>query len=334
MNRHRVGIIVIAIGVILAIAAPVWKWAIAPMFIEIPNDLSIESVYEGTLKLYADADNMEFYPEGQEVTLPVTITRKDSSVPEKSDSEAAVIREVVEVVGPDKEVLISWDKYFALDRKTALNLPGHNSDRDREGYYVMLPMGAEQVTYEMWDDDTELTGDAVFISEETRDGNDFKDVTVYVYEAKGNLEPMLEPPLGLPEQLSGKEIKVILNDPSINLADDTMLPIEYLKQASVTIVAEPRTGAIVDLPAYHEKYYVNAGLPGKPANNIIMGELDYKQTSESVALVIDESAKYFALLDLVTMWLPLMLLVVGLIMIILGVLLRVRKQSADIGIES
>jgi len=329
MKRSRAGVIVIVIGVILAIAAPVWKWAIAPVFIVIPDDLSIESIYEGTLKLYADADSMEFYPEGQEVTLPVTITRKDVSVPSKSDSEAAVIREQVEVVGPDNEVLISWDKYFALDRKTALNLPDHNSDRDREGYYVMLPMGAEQVTYEMWDDDTELTGDAVFSSEETRDGNDFKDVTVYVYEADGDLEPMVEPPLGLPGQLSGKEIKSILNDPGINLADDTMLPIEYLKQASVTIVAEPRTGAVVDLPAYHEEYYVNAALPGQPANNILMGVLDYKQTPESVAFVIDESAGYFALLDLVTMWLPLMLLVVGLMMIIVGILLVVRKQREN-----
>lgn len=328
MKRSRAGIIVIVIGLVLAVAAPVWKWAIAPMFIRIPDDLSIESVYKGTLKLYADADNMEFYPEGQEVTLPVTVTRKDVSVPTKSDSEAAVVREQVEAVGPDGEVLISWDKYFALDRKTALNLPGHNSDRDREGYYVMLPMGAEQVTYEMWDDDTELTGDAVFSSEETRDGNDFKDITVYVYEADGDLEPMVEPPLGLPGQLSGKEIKEILGDPTINLADDTMLPIEYLKQARVTIVAEPRTGAVVDLPAYHEEYYVNAGLPGYPPNNILMGVLDYKQTPESVAFVIDESARYFALLDLVTMWLPLMLLVVGLITIILGVLLGVRKQRS------
>ncbi len=329
MKRSRVGIIVIVIGVILAIAAPVWKWAIAPIFIRIPDDLIMESVYKGTLKLYADAESMEFYPEGQEVTLPITITRTDVSVPDKSDSEAAVIWEQVEFIGPDNEVLISWDKYFALDRMTALNLPGHNSDRDREGYYVMLPMGAKQVTYEMWDEDTELTGDAVFIKEETRDGNDFKDVTVYVYEAEGDLEPMVEPPLGLPGQLSGREIKEILNDPTINLADDTMLPIEYLKQARVTIVVEPRTGAIVDLPTYHEEYYVNAGLPGQPANNILIGVLDYKQTPENVAFVIDDSAKYFALLDLVTMWLPLMLLVVGLMMIILGVLLMVRKQRSS-----
>ncbi len=329
MKRSRAGIIVIVIGVILAIAAPVWKWAIAPMIIRIPDDLSVESTYEGTLKLYADAENMEFYPEGQEVTLPVTITRKDDSVPEKSDSEAAVIREQLAMVGPDNEVLLSWDKYFALDRKNALNLPGHNSDRDRDGYYVMLPMGAEQITYEMWDDDTELPADAVFINEEARDGNDFKDVTVYVYEVEGALEPMVEPPLGLPGQLSGKEIKSILNDPSINLADDTMLPIEYLKQGNVTVVVEPRTGAIVDLPIYHEEYYVNAGLPGQPANNILMGVLDYKQTSESVAFLIDDSAKYFALLDLVTMWLPLMLFVVGLMMIIVGVLLMVRKQRSS-----
>jgi len=330
LKRSKASIIVIVIGVIIAVLAPVWKWAIAPAFMKIPDDIEITSVYKGTIKMYADPEKMEFYPEGQQVDVPVAITRRDFSVPEKSDSEAAVIREQLEVVDADGNVFFEWDRYYALNRKNARNLPGHNSDTDRDGWYVMVPMGAEKITYQMWDDDTELTADAKFVKEETRDGNDFKDVAVYVYKAEGDVDRMVEPPMGLPKQLSGKAIKEVLGDPTLTLADDTMLPIEYYKTGSTSIVVEPRTGSMVELPDYHEEYFVNASLPGQPPEMIPIAVLDYKQTAESVAEAVDASAKYFGLLDLVTMWLPLMLLVVGLMLIIVGVLLGVRGRGAGV----
>jgi len=334
LRKNVKAIVLIVIGVMLASAAPVWKWSIAPEFLKIPDDISVTSIYEGTLKMYADPEKLEFYPEGQAVELPVTITRIDTSDPDKSDSEAAVIREQLEALDREGNIVVEWDKYFALDRKDAHNLAGHNSDRDRDGWYVMLPVNAEKTIYAMWDDDTESTADAGFIKEDTRDGDEYKNVDVYVYKAEGGPDVMVEPPLGLPTRLSGKVIKEVLGDPTLPLADDAELPIEYYKSGVTSLVVEPRTGSIVDLPDYQESYFVNASLPGQPPDMIPIAVLDYKQTPETVADLVDESASYFGLIDLVTIWLPLILLVVGLMIIIVGILLAIRKSRASNGFEA
>ena len=39
MRLSRASIIVIVIGALLVIMAPVWKWAIGPQFVRLPTDL-------------------------------------------------------------------------------------------------------------------------------------------------------------------------------------------------------------------------------------------------------------------------------------------------------
>lgn len=325
MKRSKAGIALIIIGLALAILAPVWRWGIGPMFIRIPDDINLKSIYEGTLKLFVDPKSLQLLPPGTEVTIPLTITRTDESVPRKSTGGVAVLNEKVLAKGPGGESYLQSDKYYAMDRKTSENVPKQNSDQDRTGYFLMLPMSAKKITYKMWDDDTRTTPDARFVKEMTVDGNNYKGVKVYVYKASGT-DKMVVPPLGLPEKISGKDIKTILNNPNMLLSDTELYPIDFVKKGTATIVAEPRTGAIVDLPAYHEEYFVDASAMG--VGNIKLATLDYAQTKENVRTVIDDNAKYFSSLDLVTLWIPLMLVVLGLIVLIPGVLLSARKKTA------
>jgi len=327
MKFSKASIAVIIIGVVLIILAPVWRWAIAPQFIKVPDDLNITSVYEGTLTLYANPQKMTLLPEGQEEIVPLTITRKDTSVPTKSNSNVAVVREQVAAKAPNGDVVISWDRYFAMDRKGGNNVAGNNSDMDRTGYYIMLPMGAGKKTYQIWDDDLKKTGSAVFLKEITLNGKKHKNVKVYVLNVKGAYEKMATPPLGLPAELPGSQVKQILGNPNLAIPDATMIAIDYYKKTDAELVAEPRTGAFVNIPKYHEEYAVNAALPGQPPNYMKLAVLEYKQSSENVSVVIDDTAKYFGLLDLVTLWLPLIFLVVGLILMIVGFFLGRRPAA-------
>lgn len=329
MKFSKTSIALVIIGILLVVAAPIWKWVIAPQFIKVPDDLDVESVYEGTLKLYADPENLVIYPEGEEINIPVEITRTDVSEPDESSSDVAVVRETVVVKNADTGETLEdygWDKLFAIDRKTGENVKEYDEDiPDREGYYIMLPFNAEQVTYQLWDDETGLTGDGVFVKEDTRDG-----VKVYVYEAGGEPEKMLGPPSGLEdyEQLPGRVIKELLNDPNLLIPDDAMMTIEYFKETEATLVVEPRTGAWVDIPEFREAYYVNTALSGEP-EYMKLAEIEYKQTEESVSIVVDDVAGYFGLLDLVTMWIPVILLVIGLILVVTGLFLG-RKPTEPV----
>lgn len=333
MKLSKTSIVLIVIGAILVIAAPIWRWVVAPQFIRIPDDIEVESVYEGTLTLYADPDTMVFYTDGKEI--PVDITRTDTSVPEKSSSDVAVIRETVEVKNRETGEILEeygWDRAYALDRQTSENVSYEGVEKDRKGYYIMLPMGTETKSYDMWDEDLERTGEVDFIKKETRSGEKHKSVEVYVFGTDSDLERIYGTPPGMPAELSGAQIKELLQDPSVDLPDTLMLPIEYYKKTEVQLVVEPRTGAFVDIPLYHEEYYANKALPGDDPDYILLAEIDYSQIEENVMTVVDDTAEYFGLLDLVKLWIPLIFLVMGLIFLLVGLFLG-RQPSKSKGGE-
>ena len=61
--------------------------------------------------------------------------------------------------------------------------------------------------------------------------------------------------------------------------------------------------------------------------NIKLASLDYAQTPESIKDVLDNSAKSYMLLNAVEIWIPVALLVIGLIILIIGLILYLRKPK-------
>jgi hypothetical protein len=330
VKLSKSGIALVVIGIILVIMAPIWKWVIGPQFVKIPDNLNETAVYDGTLTLYANPVTLTLIPAG--LKIPITVTRRDISRPASSTSSVAVIEEKVlvttTVADSATKTLVAglgYDKFFALNRKSSKNVSGYDKIKSREGYSILFPMGTQEKTYPVWDDDTGKTGDVVFVKESTLDGVTHKGVKVFRFTGKGTIEKMVAPPAGFPAQLPGSVIKQILGNPNLVIPDTALISIDYFKKTDATIVVEPRTGAIVDIPAYRDQFYVNRALSG-PADYLQLASVAYSQTKASTATGVDNSAKYFGLLDLVQIWLPLIFLVVGLIILIVGVFLG-RKPS-------
>jgi len=329
MKRYRFGIILLIIGVIIVVMAPIWKWAIAPSFLKLPCDIDITPVYEGTLKLYVNQEAMTLLPEGKEKIIPIKITRKEKGVPGISDSNTVIVKESV-VTTSGGTIISKFENYYALDRKTSKNVPSHKSNRNRKGYSILLPVGTKKSTYEMWDDDTETTTKAKFVKELTRDGNKHKRVKLYLFSGKSEAT-FVKPPIGLPEKLTGKQIKEIIGKPNLALADNELFPITYLKKINAEFSVEPRTGSIVDVPKYSEVYLVDASTLGMEP--IKLASIDYSQTDESVRECIDDSAKYFSMLDIVTLWIPLIFLVIGLLVLLFSSVVYARKPASQIEVK-
>jgi hypothetical protein len=328
VKRSKAGLVLLIIGLVFLILTPIWKWGIGPSLVKIPDNVNTPSVYEGILTLHVDPTTLSLLPPEMAVKIPLTITRVDKSDKAKYTGSVAVIEETMDAKGPGGKSFLTYDKFFAMDRHTSKNVSGNGSDADRTGYYVLLPFGTQKKAYPMWDDDTGKTGDIEFVKEETRDGFKNKDVPVYIFEGSGT-DTTVKPPLGLPDKLAGAQIKALVAGmPGVgplNLVDTQEYPITYLKSTEATAAVEPRTGTFNDVEV-KEEYTVDTSSLGIP--NIKLATLEYDQTPENVAWNIDFNAKNFGLLDLAHLWVPLILLVLGIALFVPGLILFLRKPAA------
>lgn len=325
MKRSKAGLVLIIIGVLIVALAPIWKWGLGPTLVKLPDDIDGTSIYEGVLTLSIDPESFSPLPPDMTVKVPLTIVRKDISAPEKSTGSVAVIKETAEAKGPGGKDFLTYTKYYALDRKTAKNVTSDEADlKNRKDYSLTLGFGLDESNKMIWDDDVQMSGEARFVKTVKMDGYDSKDIELNVYTASGE-DVTKAPPLGMPDKISGAEIKGVLNNPTLPLADTEMYAIPFLKATEATLMADVKTGQIVNLDM-KETYSVDATAFGM--GNITLAELHYVQTPENVKTNIDSAAENYGLLAAVETYIPLGLLIIGLIILIIGLVLFLRKREA------
>ncbi len=325
------GIMAMVIGAILVIMIPVWTFAVEPQVKKVPTDSSIMSTYEGFVTFHVDPETRMPLPEGESMAQRCSVWRNSLGMPEFSTGSVAVIRDMMNFTLRDGTLFNWWSRYYAIDRRTSENIQGpadiRNLEgyRDRTGFYLMLPLGTRKKSYPMYSDDTESIRDIEFVEETSMDGINASNVRVYVFAHEGTISTLVEPPLGLPEKLSGAEIKTLLKNPGLPVSDTMMIPIEYATRTESVLIVEPRTGMIVDTPQHLEEYYANMTLPGQPDNYMLLAEVEYLQTN-GVELV-DTAASCFPMLDLVEKWVWITLLAGGILLIVAGLILRLVFKS-------
>jgi hypothetical protein len=333
MGRSKAALVILIIGLVILILAPIWKWGLAPSLVKIPDTIDVTSVYDGTLTLSVDPTSLSMLPPELAVKIPLAITRRDLSQPSKSTSSVAVLKETAKAIGPGGKTFIDTTMYYALDRKTSLNVADHGADANRTGLYPLLPIGAKKQTYKFWSDDVGRTGDTKFVKTTKVSGLTTPPTECFVYEAGGPAVPTINPPLGLPKTISGVQIKSLASgipglDPAslAAISDTAKYPITYTKQTAVTLIGEPRTGSIVAVPSNTDTYYVDASALG--LGQIKLASIHYAQTAENIAKVMDETAENFGLLNMVGLYIPLLLLILGVVLTAIGGIWFARKKPA------
>ena len=333
MKRSKAGLVVLIIGLVILILTPIWKWGVGPSLVKVPDTIDVTSVYDGLLSLNVDPTSLSLLPPELTVKVPLSIVRRDVSQPSKSSSSVAVIKETTKAVGPGGKAFINTTMSYALDRKTSMNVADHGADAKRKGLYPILPIGVKKQTYQMWSDDLGRTGPAKFIKTTTVTGLTTPATQCFVFLATGPAEPTVNPPLGLPKSLTGAQIKALAASmPGVNpaslagLSDTAQYPITYMKKTTATLVAEPRTGSIVSIPSNTDEYSIDASALG--LGTIKLASIHFEQIAENVAKVMDETAENFALLKMVGLYIPLVLLILGVILTAIGGIWFARKKPA------
>ncbi len=327
MKRSKAGLVLIILGLVTILAlAPLAKWVLAPMLVKLPDNVDTTSVYEGVLTLNVDPTSLSVLPPDMAVKIPLTITRIDVSAPDKSNGSTAVLKETAVAKGPGGKDLINYTKYYALDRKSAKNVTSDQADvKNRTDYSITLGFFmSKDGKYALWDDDTAGAGPVTFVKTDTMDGFKYKGVPVQIWTGSGE-EKTVKPPLGLPGKISGAQIKGIM--PQLTALNDTdMYSIDYIKRTTATFEVDPMTGIIVALPSYQEEYFVDASALGQ--GKIKLATLAYHQTPENIKTSIDGAAKTHMQLKAVETYIPIGLLIIGLIELIIGLVLFLRKKPA------
>lgn len=329
-SRSKAGLVILIIGILVLVLTPIWRWVIGPSMVKLPDTLDSISVYDGTLTLYVDPTTLTILPADMAVKIPLQITRHDLSLPDKSSSSVAVVQETVKAIGPAGKTFIDTSMDYALDRKTSENVKSPEADEDRTGWYPLLPIGAAKITYPIWGNDTKMTGDANYVEEVKVAGINTPPSTCYVYKVEGKPDKMPEPPLGLPKTIPGAMIKQLITQvpgapSSIPFISDTEeVPITYLMQTTATIVGEPRTGTIVDVDNT-DNYYIDTSALGIP--NLKLATIHYVQTKENVKQLMDDASENWILLDTVYVWVPLGMLILGIILTAIGGIWFSRKKA-------
>lgn len=191
--------VLIVIGILLILAAILW-WAVAvPGLVKFPDhmgnvvngtDQGLSLTYEGTETLYVNPQTGAPLPAGQEISLPLQITNKFTSLKDQYTSSKAVVQEdTIVTIGGQATPTIS--SVYVFDRKNLKNLkddlstygkvtdptgkvlaPGKVVDRTANGdsYYISFPFDTKSdQTYKVWSNEANTTYDVKFDKNEDVD---------------------------------------------------------------------------------------------------------------------------------------------------------------------
>jgi hypothetical protein len=313
--RRSVGLVLVGLGVLMLVLAPLSRWYAYPQLAVVPNDVA-ERVSTGADITVLDLGAVvRQEPEVERVTDVRSVRR---IIPDQGESggDTAVwdtsvtnFDELGAGATPEENVLSYFEERVAFDRHTSASVDGHDqyytptgerADRvevDHAGYYFKLPFGVEQRSYPFWDSTIQDTRPLDFQSETTLEG-----LPVYVFQQV--IEPTPVSALEIPGALFGQAGSIVA---------------DRIYSNTRTLWVEPHTGAIIKGQEVQDSYLDFEGTRGP---TIVQGTLAY--TPEQVTANVDEYASSAERLELVRSTVPVAAAAAGVVLVILGLVLARR----------
>jgi Porin PorA len=313
-RRPRWPLVAVAAGVLLTIAAALWRSLAVPALERFPTDVDQHPRYEGTFTLFIDPATAS--PLSNPSSAVLSIDRSVQGVPGDSTYERVLIRETiayaVEGRGPVEQV-----HQYVMDRRTAANVDDpsawafESANRlDRSGaYWVAMPRssdGDSPVT--MFKDEIGTT----FVARPTGSTEEVNGLRLVEFDGSGTAQPLtdayltdLASGMPVPRSLSFEELKPLLVSAGVQVdaalealvrvaspADLTALAamtgqpiaLEYVDTFTGRTLVEPDTGAIVDVSSVVEQVGARPAPDALPPLLVI---LDRYRSEPAVGAVVE-----------------------------------------------
>jgi hypothetical protein len=335
MKGKAGGVTLAVIGAVLIIAAAILKFVVVPGQAQFPDDVDTTRYYSGTLSMLnpaaiATGDLANLFLQDVPITIDRTVTT------EEVDGGSALVKDEAFIKAPTGDVLIGGADLYTIDRKTmepVANFTDNPSVIDAQGLVIGWPIGSEKEDYQGWNGDVKETVTAAFVAEVER-----HDRTVYEYHASSapkvivdeatlaNFPPsfskqllgQIGPSLGLPAELLAQLPAMLDQIPG----DD--VPLQYTYGFDKTYWIDPTTGVLIDIDVSEQRY---VGVPGSPVPLASVYDLKYTPTQQSIDDAIKDADDNGGLLKLLGTTVPFAAGGVGIVMLLAGLGLAIRKQN-------
>ena len=332
MRRYLGAVLILlgAVGIVGAIGLPLY---VAPMVTKLPYDMQAcqKEQKPGCLKpSIAEATNAQFLQikfENNELSVAVNTANLRSTtevLPQAkltADQQAAgklddnaVIWDVYSTVQrvDTNEVISASTTELALDRVTGaavdwsgqwLNDSGQNSPISYTDQIYKFPFGTEQRSYKIYDTDVKAASEAKFVGVETIEG-------LEVYHFAQQIAPTKV-------DVAASSILVLI---SRFAPGATSAEVYYSNTREVWV--DPVTGAFIKVREQpKQELRANTGATQQLLN------ADFAYNQQTIANAVESARSNGSQLQLVNLWLPLGLGVVGLILLVVGFLLARTPAS-------
>jgi Porin PorA len=321
MRSRVIGAVLCGLGVLALVFAAGLAFFVGPRVERLPYDLDrTQSVAEAPDATFLQITNGEVAVNRADLRSTITVqpdTRATADLEGDLDGEAAVWLVGQQVIRTDTNDLISaYSTSLALDRKTAAAVPwegqwldtgNERQSVDYSGQIYKFPFGTQKKTYQIFDRDILATQPANFVKTEEING---LETYQFTQEIRGGRQ-----------QVPNDRLQVLL---SALVPGATAGEIVYNNTRSVWV--EPTTGQYIKVQETQQKSLV--GNNGQSAEIL---DAVFTYTDETIARSADTAGSNRQLLQIVTMWGPIALVVVGLILVVIGLMLitgRTRGRHA------
>ncbi len=278
-------IVLLAIGVLVLVAAAIWRPVVAPQLTKLPTSLDTSYHFTGT---YTGSVNPST---GARIAvpqnLPLSIYRQFKAVPAQSTSSELVVKDASTVtIGPSNSPSVAQ---YVLDRSTSKNVKSPQAYAlvpsnvvDRSGSYSLgPPLGVDTArTYPYWVDEIGTTTPITYANAtQTING-----LAVQQWQTNLPATPMVASmvsamhlPTAMPFAAFAAQLKAQGKDlaagltalsPSLTAAEKASLavltarpiPLQYLYASQSKLLIEPATGMIVDMVNVVRSYSVRLNI--------------------------------------------------------------------------
>lgn len=323
IKKSRANVALLIAGCVLVALALAWPFAIAPSIKVVATDFDQLYFYEGTLTTYINPPGQPIPAGGMPARKAVLIERRVFSRFELSTPGTSVVEEDTRLLTRETgEAITKSKRVFAIDRKTGRMVKYKGSDSDRGGYYIVFPFNTPHAGVPVWSELTGKTNNAQFSKESKLEG-----LPVYEFTLEYHNEPVAKAPEGFPAELTGRQLMDMLQMPALSVGDEAVVKPSYLGGAVADFSVEPKMGTITQVPSAQQTVSVQAG--GEGSGFIVtrlIYKLEFSQTknsvTETVAFAKDEVAK----LNLQFLYIPLLLLALGIACLLVGSFAGVRRE--------
>lgn len=307
--------VLIGLGALALVFAAGLAFVVGPRVNQLPYDLErTQSVAEAPNATFMQITN------GQVAINTATLRSTTTVSPDRAqtadlegdlDGKAVVWVVGQEVVRTDTNDLVSaYSTALALDRKSGAALPWDKqwldtgSDRQEVNYSGQIykfPFGTEKKTYQIFDRDILATQPAVFVKTEQIEG---LETYQFTQEIRGGRQ-----------EVPADRLQILLGQ---LIPGATSGQIVYNNTRTVWV--EPTTGQYIKVQEKQEK-----NLVADSGQSVKILDATFTYTDDTVASSADRAASNRQLLQLVTLWGPIGLAALGVILIVVAIVLASRR---------